>query len=134
MERSPSAAPSRARDLLAQTDPLGQSLRLNESDCGIDDLGDDERSNLVGDVPGFDAAVVEEIGDDSQEMLLAPADALEILRLLRSNGSTKSECEQIRIAADRVERRSELVRHRGQKVAFRNVGTFGLGHAPCVGQ
>ena len=63
-------------------------------------------------------------------MLLAALDASEIGGLLFGERTSHAEQQQLHVAGDRVERRSQLVRHRGQEVGLRAIRDVGLVSAP----
>ena len=92
-----------------------------------------DRTDIVADVAGFDPAVVEKIRDDSQEVLLALSDPLEVVLLLRLDWSRQAEAQQLGVASNGVERCAELVRHRCQKFALGGIGRLRLRDASRVG-
>jgi hypothetical protein len=62
-------------------------------------------------VSGFDPGEVENIPDNGKEMLLGAHDAQHCVPLLLCRGAIKTIEHQLRVAADGVERRPQIVRH-----------------------
>src|SRR6478672_931194 len=66
-------------------------------------------------------------------MLLAAANAGEIALLLLGDGAADPQLEQLRVAANGVERSAKLVRHRREKLALRAVRHLGFRNSASVG-
>src|SRR6185295_15084324 len=60
------------------------------------------------------------------QVALAAIDAIEIFALLERNRAPQLQLQQLRVAGDRVERRTQLVRHCGEELALRRVGFLGF--------
>ena len=71
---------------------------------------------------GLDAAEVQQVGNDSHQVLLAAPNSFQIIDLLGGEGSTEPEAEELGVAADGIERCPQLVRHRRQEFCFGDVG------------
>src|SRR6185436_825360 len=82
----------------------------------------------------FDLAEVQQIRNDGHQVLLAAADSLEIIDLFSRNRTAEAETEKLGITADGVEWRTQLMRHRRQKLRLGGVGGFGLGQSTRVGE
>ena len=83
------------------------------------------RAEVVRQLPAFDPTEVQDVVDDAEQVLLAALDAPELLALRVGDRTRQLHHEQLRVATDGVERRAQLVRHRGEKLtlgAIRFVG------------
>src|SRR5687768_10384105 len=89
--------------------------------------------DVVGEVPRLDATEIQEIADDSKQVLLAPADAVEVLDLFLADGAAETKAKKIRVTADCVERCAQLVRHRSEKLGLGPVRRLGLCNAARIG-
>src|SRR5688500_18898342 len=76
---------------------------------------------------GFDPREIENIPDHGKEMLLGAQDAQHCVSLLLRGRAVKTVEHQLRVAADGVERRSQVVRHAGEEFGLRCIRTLGVG-------
>src|SRR5438045_1385745 len=90
-------------------DSLRLSLWFDQRNHGLDHIHERSWSDVVGEVTCFDAAEVEQVRDDPHEVLLAVADSLQVIDLLRCDRTTEAEAKQLGVAADCVEWRAQLV-------------------------
>src|SRR3954465_12339307 len=65
-------------------------------------------------------------------MLLAFADAIEIVELLTGDWTAEPHAQKICVPPDRVERSAELVRHRREKLRFCGIRGFGFRRSPRI--
>ena len=65
-------------------------------------------------------------------MLLAALDARKVGGLCLGEGTSHAEHQQLHIAGDRVEGRSQLVRHGSEELGFRAVGDIRLVAATLI--
>src|SRR5688572_12453547 len=89
--------------------------------------------DVVGEVPRLDATEIQEIADDSKQVLLASANAVEVLKLFLADGAAETEAEKVRVTANCVERCAQLVRHRSEKLGLGPVRRLGLCNPARIG-
>jgi hypothetical protein len=89
---------------------------------GVERPVEREVAQVIVDVPGLELGEVEDIVDEREESLLSAGDSPKRLSLCVGDGAMNAELEQLDLAADRVERRAELVAHDGKEIALRAVG------------
>jgi hypothetical protein len=82
---------------------------------------------------GVDARVVEHLVDEAEQVPLARPDAREVGALLVGDRAAQPELDQLRVAADGVERGAQLVRHDGEELALGAVRRLGLGARRALG-
>ena len=70
---------------------------------------------------GVDLGVVQHPVDQAEEVPLAALDPVEVRPLLGRHRPVHAHLHQLRVAADGVERRAQLVRHHGEELALRAV-------------
>src|SRR6185312_8974330 len=111
-------------------DMLGGSLWLHKRHSGVD------RWSRLGvcavhlHCAGLDSGQVEHVVDQSKQMAAARPDAVQIVVLFLVERTGNSKIENVSITNDGVDRRSDLVRHRGKEVGFRLACAHS--HFPCL--
>jgi hypothetical protein len=84
-------------------------------------------------VPGFNAREIQHRINEAQQVSLAPPDARDVFRVARRELSGNAHLEQLGVAVDGVERRSELVAHHGEEVTLRLVRPLGFSACRTLG-
>ena len=74
-------------------DALCLGLRFHQRHHGLDHLNQRSRADVVGEMTRLDAAEVEQVGDDSHQVLLALPYSLQIIDLLRRYWAAKAKAE-----------------------------------------
>src|SRR4029453_9586228 len=94
---------------------VGQSasphLRRDERVHPLQDVVEPRLAEAVIDVSGLDLREIQAVVDEAEQVPLITADPAEVLALRVVDGTSNAKLEEINVAADRVERRAELVRH-----------------------
>ena len=113
-------------DVALQRDPAPAGPLAHEQERVVDRRRQIERPKVELHPPRFDLREVEDVVDQGQEMLARGEDVAEVLRLLLVRVAEHPLQQHIRETDDRVERRAQLVRHAGQKLALVLAGHFEL--------
>ena len=106
--------------------PLGVQLRQHERLDAEQDVVHRHARDGELHAPGFELREVQHVVDEPEQMPLAALDALEVLALLGGDRAAHAHLEQLRVAADGVERRAQLVAHHREELALGAVGRFRL--------
>ena len=96
----------------------------HDHDPALERLGQREGRDLEIDLAGLDLREVEDVVDQRQQVACRAEDVVEVLGLLLVDLAEQLLAQHLREAADRVQRRPQLVRHVGQEL--RLVATGGL--------
>ena len=108
------------------------SLGLDQGYDAVDHVRQWQWPDVIREVTRLDAAEVQEIGNNTEQVLLASPNPLHVIQLLGSYRPAESEAQKLGVSADGVERSPKLVRHRGEKLALGQVRRYGLGQAARV--
>ena len=125
--RSGRAAPVR----VAQ--PLRVHLRPDHLLDALEQRADPDILESVLHLPRIELGEVEDVVDQAEQVLAAAADALEVRALALRQGAADAHEQQVGVARDRIERRAQLVAHRGEERALRLVRRHRL-HARLLGR
>ena len=110
-----------------QVDALGLGADLDHAPAVLGDI--DERHGLFVELvlAGLDAAEVEELVDEVEQVLAGGVDVARVLLVLRHGVRTEQlGLQHLGEADDRVERRAQLVAHRREELRFCDVGLLGV--------
>ena len=102
-------------------DPLRRELRRHHRLHAGERLAHGDVRHLVVHLPGVELREVQHVVDEREQHVLAPVDPAERVALLVRHLAIDAELHDLRVAADRVERRAQLVAHHRQEIALRPV-------------
>jgi hypothetical protein len=98
--------------------------RFERGEDFAQDLWQRHRLGRDRDPASFDAREIEDLVDQLQEVLAAAQHVIDPLELAVAERLLLVALQELREAEDRVERRAELVTHRGQELALRGARRF----------
>src|SRR6185436_4503688 len=102
-----------------QRELFGGELRREQRLERVDRLAYVDGARVELDFACFELREVQDVVDQRQQLFLASLNSLEIVALERGDRTAHAHLNQFGVSADRVERRSKLVRHRGEKFHLR---------------
>src|SRR5690606_24126389 len=116
----------------AELDTRLGRLRLDHRADLVDERRDLDGRDVIAHAPRLEPREVEQVVDDREQVLLTAPHAHQVLALVLCEGAAYAEKQQVDVPADRVERRAQLVRHRGEELALGPVRGFHLGEPARV--
>ena len=93
-------------------------LRPDHVEHGGEQLRNVDRRDAQLDPSRAQLREVEHVAHEAVEVVLAPLDPAKVDELLLGHGATHAELDELRVAADRIQRRTQLVTHRREELAL----------------